>query len=268
MNRLTERPAEGSEEDIAAQKLERFLALDQVAIRYMNEGEYRFILENGIQGGFETRLVDTKRFHEHILKGNQTTKDWISWSNGDTNWGDILNTDLTFADRMMSLVKEARKNAHDGIGSSRERFLQQFHNVLEPYKQWLNPALRITIMPHSGKEIKEFAKNPMEPNENKLRNLVNHGSRKVSMKRDEQNAPYHLMAVFAPEAVRMNSSSWGREDWKYIQKDAKPENLIAAFSMLPQKDLYQDMIGLSSRAGELAHPIFDSQGNLRWPKNA
>jgi len=46
----------------------------------------------------------------------------------------------------------------------------------------------------------------------------------------------------------------------------KKKGLLAAISIVPLKDLYKEMVELERGSGDFAHPIFDNQGVLRWPK--
>jgi hypothetical protein len=66
---------------------------------------------------------------------------------------------------------------------------------------------------------------------------------------------------------------WGSFDRPWTQKRINSlsesqikQGLLAAISVMPLKDLYQEMISLDNGAGDFAHPIYDNDGTLRWPK--
>lgn len=233
--------------------------LEHVAIRFMNEGEYRFMLANGIGQGLETNRVDKACFDECFL-GDPTNTLFFEHTSGDlTNWSGILDHDLKTSDELMFALRAAH-----GKSNSRKSFQSMLPEELLDVKD----RLWKTLSPKDIPKIDRFITDPSLYSKENYRALLNDVGRHVASERDENTAQYHIMAVFSPTTIGDETSGYGFNDWKVLRKGAKPSDLLAAYAMLPQKDLYKDMIELSSDAGELTHPIFDNQSILRWPSES
>ncbi|MEK7464076.1 MAG: hypothetical protein AAB610_03085 [Patescibacteria group bacterium] len=78
-------------------------------------------------------------------------------------------------------------------------------------------------------------------------------------------------AVFGFKAGgdQMWDESWG--SFKASKNHGLPteerkKGLLAAISIMPLKELSEEMKGLEKGTGDFAHPIFDNKGRLKWPK--
>ncbi|MCK5019098.1 MAG: hypothetical protein KAS32_18705, partial [Candidatus Peribacteraceae bacterium] len=251
-----------SEQSLAQAKLLRFLDANEVATRYMNEGEYREMVQCGIKRGMNTSIHSMRAYlKDFLLNGHASTRDWILVSGRDTRWEDKLDQDLQFARVFLQCVRESRCATENIRSNTREAFLIKLSEELR-----LEVDLLERTLPHSKAVIDDITQNSRDFNRVKLREILNRGSRKVDTEGHVYNSPYHVMAIFNMDAVDLKTSCHGYGNWKYTKDDAKPEDLIASFAMLPQRDLYEDMVRLSSNAGDLSHPVFDSHGTLRYPK--
>jgi len=59
---------------------------------------------------------------------------------------------------------------------------------------------------------------------------------------------------------------WTEKQMNSLSEAEVKQGLLAAISIMPLKDLHQEMILLDKGASDLAHPIYDNNGVLRWPK--
>lgn len=89
--------------------------------------------------------------------------------------------------------------------------------------------------------------------------------------RRKDDRQYQIALVFDNEVFGFAKESG--EGWssfpgkrKDVLNDELRKGLLAAISIMPLKNLYGEMIEVEKGSGNFAHPIFDSQGLLRWPK--
>jgi hypothetical protein len=85
-----------------------------------------------------------------------------------------------------------------------------------------------------------------------------------------QNKQYHVAAVFDLSAIGFKGS-WSHEKWGLLQAsqedDQSAAQLQGAISVMPIKEMWEEMVEVSSHAEAMAHPIFDSYGLVRYPKS-
>jgi hypothetical protein len=135
---------------------------------------------------------------------------------------------------------------------------------------------------HSNEERKqvltEFKNNPQFLSEKgNLRRLFNtlpylfddiakfEGNTRGMSMRHEYALQYHILAVFNSEALDeklKQSTYWGRLKEGTLQNT----DLLAAVSIMPDKKLVDKMTRLSEDAGKFSHPVFNSMGNVAYPK--
>jgi len=86
---------------------------------------------------------------------------------------------------------------------------------------------------------------------------------------NEGRVPYHMALVFGQEAIS-ESESYGKSHWRYLEdqgthQQPPEEFLLGAIAIMPNKEIWQEMIAKSQHAGPLAHVVFDCKGNVRFP---
>lgn len=86
----------------------------------------------------------------------------------------------------------------------------------------------------------------------------------AAMKREGWDRPYHLALIVSNDAIDFPSIM---DRWVSIPegKRGQGQYLLGAVACLPDKELWRQMSILAERAGEFAHPILDSRGNVRYP---
>ncbi|MEK7609493.1 MAG: hypothetical protein AAB470_00015 [Patescibacteria group bacterium] len=108
-----------------------------------------------------------------------------------------------------------------------------------------------------------------------LRDIVNAITYLQDNNLTEESRQYEIALIlddktfgFKSEGGYMSYETWGSFEGsnnKNLPPSEKIKGLLAAISIMPLKDLYQEMIDLEKGSGELAHPVFDNKGQLRWP---
>ncbi|NBT49380.1 MAG: hypothetical protein EBT07_16475, partial [Actinobacteria bacterium] len=91
---------------------------------------------------------------------------------------------------------------------------------------------------------------------------------------------YHVMEIFGPESVDRTAADSNPEEglhpWLRLRRDSDYDsnqamrsfagrNLFGAVGLVPNKELWQEMVLRSSRASEFSHPVFDSKGTVKYP---
>ena len=147
--------------------------------------------------------------------------------------------------------------------------------VLEWQLRRKNDVLENNIDEGTLQILNEFLEDPdyLEKDKNNLRKVMNAISyAPKQFRRDSRQ--YNIALVLDVSSAAIGGRAWNPE-WGYIgdAKDWKGEStyekgnaILAAVATMPNKELWQDMSKLSAHAGSMAHPIFDRNGIVRWPK--
>jgi hypothetical protein len=93
-------------------------------------------------------------------------------------------------------------------------------------------------------------------------------------KLSRQSSQYHVALILDIEGAAVGGASlqrsWGYlgglKDYKDQPTYKKERAVIGAIATVPNKEIFQEMTELSSHSGSIAHPIFDAQGVVRWPR--
>ena len=104
-----------------------------------------------------------------------------------------------------------------------------------------------------------------------LRNLINAISYQGRWGGSETRQ-YHIALVLddriAENEKGDNKYSMGDDYWGLVreQTDRGAKYVLGAISLMPNKEIYKEMIDLENSSDDFAHPIFDSHGVVMWPK--
>jgi hypothetical protein len=244
---------DSNETDIAMKKLEKLMSNDctSFALRVMNEGEYRNIIEKGkpLQGG-EANVITKKSFKQWLSNGiklgignSYSLYDLTGWDRGSVG--------INRADDDLNELRRIQKNTTQ----SRGEVMQLFAKYVSTPQRTSGMAFDITQSELSGPDA--FSRE-------ELRKILNDRSRKLTTEPNESKGHYHILTVLDPTCVTNHGTY--HDEWRTIKPRVEPEHLWGAFSLLPYKDLAKDMIEQSSHAGLLAHPVFSETGKVLWPK--
>ncbi|MDO8443928.1 MAG: hypothetical protein Q7S80_00240 [bacterium] len=176
--------------------------------------------------------------------------------------------------RPQNKMIEAKYDESSSQGMTEEdhqQFEEWARNQREPHEALRDICeLMRKIDGFGGKQILELLNNFInDPNflreGNNLREVVNalaYDPRTV----DEMSAEvkqYQVLGIFGLKTHHSGglAPSWGRID-SFNPEDTE---MLGAIAIMPNKELYQRMVEASSHAGQLAHPVFDSNGTVRFP---
>ncbi|MEX2369168.1 MAG: hypothetical protein WD552_02115 [Candidatus Paceibacterota bacterium] len=87
---------------------------------------------------------------------------------------------------------------------------------------------------------------------------------------DSERRQYHIAVIVDNSKFKFRSSEWGLSEWRRMSGGATDEKdvaegILGAISVYQLKYMYKEMINLDKGAGDFAHPIFDSNGVVRFP---
>lgn len=149
-------------------------------------------------------------------------------------------------------------------------------NINETTKERIKIVSRNVIRTRSRYEISQNTlqtisdflndENYLENKEN-LRSFVN----TIAYLKPYDERQYHLALVFDKnglQPIRGSERGWTFFNTQEQQErgDYKPqEHLLGVIVTMPNRELVQKIVELSSRSGELAHPVIDGNGAIRWP---
>lgn len=91
---------------------------------------------------------------------------------------------------------------------------------------------------------------------------------------ERQSRQYHLALIVDSKILDDVSNSWGQDHWKElyefevekIDKDKKDSSILGVISIYPLKEMHNELIKIENNSKNLAHPVFDHKGIVRWPK--
>lgn len=89
----------------------------------------------------------------------------------------------------------------------------------------------------------------------------------LSMRGDQ----YHVAVIFDPKVLKAGKDDnfWGKpaigQEWWSDMKGEPEKAILAAIPLLNDRTMTEKIVELSRSRGELAHPVIDSKGNVRYP---
>jgi hypothetical protein len=91
---------------------------------------------------------------------------------------------------------------------------------------------------------------------------------------EHQHRQYHLALIIDKNIVfgEGTGTSWDVDGWRNLYSTEKLDSdklrasILGAISIYPLKEMYQEILEIEKDSGELAHPVFDNKGVVRWPK--
>jgi hypothetical protein len=89
-----------------------------------------------------------------------------------------------------------------------------------------------------------------------------------------QSRQYHVALIVDSKILDKSSNSWNIDYWKElydfetekIDKKEKNSSILGAISIYPLKEMHNEIIEIEKDSKDLAHPVFDHNGVVRWPK--
>src|SRR3989344_8931527 len=79
--------------------------------------------------------------------------------------------------------------------------------------------------------------------------------------------------ALADKLFKSSGNSWGDDSWKELyehelekinEKDIQ-SYILGAVSIYPLKEIHNEILEIEKGSKDLAHPVFDHKGIVRWP---
>lgn len=91
---------------------------------------------------------------------------------------------------------------------------------------------------------------------------------------ERQSRQYHVALIVDSKILDQSTNSWGTDYWKNLyefeiekmSKEEKSSSILGVISIYPLKEVYNEVIKLEKNSQDMAHPVFDHNGVVRWPK--
>jgi hypothetical protein len=126
------------------------------------------------------------------------------------------------------------------------------------------------------KTIQDFKDNPdFLKQKDGLRKIITAlGNVHDWMIEEHQHRQYHLALIVDKNIVfgEGTGTSWDVDGWRNLYSTEKLDSdklrasILGAISVYPLKEMYQEILEIEKGSGDLAHPVFDNKGIVRWPK--
>ena len=82
----------------------------------------------------------------------------------------------------------------------------------------------------------------------------------------KESYQYNVALVFNLPAIS-DSRSYGQSNWRYLKGgDLSGNELLGVVVIMPDREMVEKVVELSSRAGVLAYPVLTDSGNVAYPK--
>lgn len=292
-------------EKIADEKLKKILepGFRDFAVRYMNIEEYRTLVETGKLSGEFTVCDKSLRQGSDFSKFLESFADGYDTKNAMsiTQWEEISGLASV---KTMDLINSIKSIRADYLGKKEEerdseirKFLLNYIDSGIPYHRTKNTdrynnAYSRLMTPSGISDLNPDLKKLDENDENFLiiqsfREDEKFLSQKDSLRKllvalsavyddttEHQHRQYHVALIVDSSIMDKASNSWGVEYWKElyesqtekIDKKEKYLNILGVISVYPLKEMYKEIIEIEKGAEELAHPVFDHNGVVRFPK--
>ena len=281
-------------ERIAQEKLKKILGenFNEFSIRYVNIEEYKQILQTAeLSGEVILHGPESKPFGDIDLPYNKPSTESFQeflkticnykkiWEM--TDWDSSMFSSKT-ANGLLTVIKNSQKDS-SGL-PIKERYKLIREDILDFLKNEDVCGVKINERLKYGDkniEILDLFKNNQNFFEEggDLRELVNaityavdnpeslSGRYKGSFGRQYQIAVVFDNKVFNFKPnLPMGGACWSLfSNTENLSDTQKKNGLLAAISVIPTKELYQEMIEIEKGAGDFAHPVFDQNCIVRWP---
>lgn len=292
-------------EKMADEKLKKIIepGFRDFAVRYMNIEEYKTLVETGKLSGEFTigdkilrQGSDFSKFLESFADGYHA-KNAMSI----TQWEEISGLASVKTMDLITSIKSIRADYLDKNEEERDseirRFLLNYIDSGIPYHRAkntdrydntysrlmtpsgisdLNPDLKkLDSNDENFLTIKSFREdNKFLSKKDNLRKLLIALSAVYDDTTEYQRRQYHLALIVDSSITDKASNSWGIDYWKELYEsqtekmDKKEKYLIilGAISIYPLKEMYKEIIEIEKGSEDLAHPVFDHNGVVRFPK--
>lgn len=261
----------------AESKLQKLMSDDTMdfGARFMHFDEYKKMIETNT---IEPREAWNSARQEYFgprpnFRKYITNPNWGLLIDTQTNW-DGPDEDYSMAELMQMCLEEAHKRAKitGEINNVRSGTLEHLKKILTEYAddphlqhhpnlRWLkdrdNPKSEWRLM-------EQFLEDPASFTRSRLRTLYSEIIRTSSTAKDDPS--YQVLVIYHPAALGEEGMI---SKWHYLNDWTPPSFVLGAAAVLPLKGLCQDMIQLvESSSLDIAHPIFDSRGIVRFPKRS
>ena len=101
-----------------------------------------------------------------------------------------------------------------------------------------------------------------DPTSVDLRSLINTVTSAQFSAHEERQ--YNLTVIIDSAVFETDGESY--RGWGYIKRGESAGNVLGAISIMPNKETLKKIIDLAHEAGLSSHPVFDNNGNVRFPK--
>ena len=124
-------------------------------------------------------------------------------------------------------------------------------------------SYKLLIESFGGKDSVELVKKWLDdPNSVELRSFIKIVSY-TQMQPNEENQ-YNLALIIDSNAINLKDDRIDR-NWGSLPKEAFKESILGVISIMPDKEMINNIITTASKAGEFSYPVFDSKINVRFP---
>lgn len=281
-------------EKVAKEKLDKIFekSFNEFSIRYINIEEYKQILQTAdLSGEVILHGPESKPFGNADLPYNKPSIESFqeflkTICDSDKIW-EMTNWDSSmFSSKIATNLVEVIKNSQENSSSLpiNERYKLIRENIIDFLKNESVAGEKISRRLNHGDKNLEIL-NSFKSNQNffaeggKLRELVNAiiyavddpGS-SLDQNKGSFSRQYQIAVIFDNKIfdfkpqLFMGGACWSRfSNIKNVSDIQKKNGLLAAISVIPVKELNQEMIEIGKGVGYFSHPIFDSKGNIKWP---
>lgn len=276
-------------------------------IRYMNLEEYRTIIETGkLSGEFSLfdkiykKDIDFSKFLTQFNDGFHTMH-----SVAVTQWEEISGLASIETMDLITGIKSIRNNyAGKSIGELNPVLRKYILNFIDTgvtsprvtipgdhslysntFSRLRTPSAfrnlnydikKLDTSDENLKTIEDFKNNDsFLLQKNNLRKLLIALGTAYDNPKGNQERQYHLALIVDDKLLKSSGNSWGDDGWKelyehQLEKINEKEiqsYIVGAISIYPLKEMYDEIIKLEKGSKDLAHPVFDHKGIIRWPKD-
>ena len=178
-------------------------------------------------------------------------------------------TNKEFRERFMEMVDNggiAGLPIRTVDGSPKKIQIKQLFEKKEPTSK---ESLLKDIPEEDLQVIREFFENPDFGGAGKIRRFINVFSRLAPHLVERSSRPeeqYELALIFDDKIVQDDPSA-SFDHWGRLPKGkTNGTSLLGAIVIIPDKERVKEFVDISKTAGEWAHPVFDRNGVVSYPK--
>lgn len=268
---------------VAREKLEKLMGENfrNFAIRFVNINEYRHMLATRAFGGDGKEVMMFENsWHVNRKRGRSgregpNFRQWLRSGRHLANVEDTLAPESLKTKAVMRVllrdlqnIEQSNKSAshEEKLQKIREVFVSMMEEGIQVENLYYTRSGRITPenLPESiHKDVLQafLADENYLDRPGAIREVVSAISYVYG---DRQ---YHIALLFDDEVFRFPESPTEAQ-WSYFPKgaDGKGKGLLGAVSLLPLKEMQNEMLQLEKTSGDFAHPIFNKEGECIWPK--